>query len=159
MRCCRLDIPISMRSPFGAKLISARQHIARCRAPGAGARQAERAARLPYKDMSSSRSAPVGLSGAGRSRIDRRAKWRGANSHPVPWSQPIYSASGLFRGTATGATVAREDLLGSGLHLARSLVRHRFMANRLVVIYYGIRAASIKLIIHCLHTVITNVAV
>ena len=69
------------------------------------------------------------------------------------------SAFGLFRGTATGAAVAGEDLLGSSLHLICLLMRHRLMVNGLVVIYYRIRAASIELIVHCLHAVIANMAV
>lgn len=69
------------------------------------------------------------------------------------------SASGLFRGTATGTAVAAENLFSTGLNLILLLMRYRFMVNGLVVIYYRIRAASIELIIHCFHTVITNMAV
>lgn len=64
--------------------MSGRLGMAGYREPSAGAHQAARKARLPYKDISYSRSDLVVLSGAGRGRIDRRAKWRGANSHLVP---------------------------------------------------------------------------
>jgi len=66
---------------------------------------------------------------------------------------------GLFRGAASGATVACENLFRPGLHLACSLMGHGLMVDSLVVIYYRIRTAGIKLIVHCLHAVIADVAV
>ena len=73
-----------------------RQDMAGYREPGAGSHREARTARLPYKDMSSSRSTPDGLSGAMRSKIGRRAITHGAISDPVPKSQPIYPLRTYF---------------------------------------------------------------
>ena len=77
------------------------------------------------------------------------------------WSlKPVHlSASELFRGTASGAAVAGEYLFGPGLHLACPLMGHGLMVDGFVIIYYRIRTAGIKLIVHCFHAVIANVAV
>ena len=74
--------------------------------------------------------------------------------------KPVHlSASDLFRGTAAGAPVAGEYLFGPGLHLACPLMGHGLMVDGFVIIYYRIRTTGIKLIVHCFHAVIANVAV
>ena len=77
------------------------------------------------------------------------------------WSlKPVHlSASELFHGTASGAPVAGEYLFGPGLHLSCPLMGHGLMVDGFVIIYYRIRTAGIKLIVHCFHAVIANVAV
>ena len=68
-------------------------------------------------------------------------------------------AYGLFRGAAPGAAVAREDLLGPGLHLARPLVRHRLMVDGLVVINNGVACMGLLLMRPSIGIIICNIAI
>ena len=69
--------------------MSGRQGMAGYREPGAGAHLAAITARLPYKDMFSSRSAPAGVTGAMQSKKRPKSEIAWSNFKSIPKSLSV----------------------------------------------------------------------